>query len=67
MNGLKIKNSVSSLGIPKKPKIGAVSFEISLERPLACNNSTIENIATRYGNVLMQRSTAFLAPVTKQS
>ena len=35
VNGLKIKNSVSSLGIPKKPKMGAVSFEISLERPLA--------------------------------
>lgn len=67
VKGRSIKNSVSSLGIPRKPKAGAVSFEISLESPLAESSSTIENIATKYGNVFMHRSTAFLAPETKQS
>ena len=47
VNGLMIKNSVSSGGIPKKLNTGDAIVEMICESPLACNNSTIEKIATR--------------------
>ena len=67
VNGLKIKNSVSSLGIPKKLNTGEAAFESKEESPLMDNNSTTAKIATRYGKVLIHKSTALRAPVTKQS
>ena len=67
VNGRIIKNSVSSDGIPKIPKIGDASFEISKDNPLACKSSTIEKMATRYGKVLMQSSIACFAPETNES
>ena len=47
VNGLMIRNSVNSPGIPKTLKIGDAIPEIMEESPLACNNSTIEKIATK--------------------
>ena len=67
VNGLNIKNSVSWLGIPKKLNIGAMKPDMTDDKPLIDKSSTIAKIATRYGNVFMHKSTACLAPETKQS
>ena len=67
VNGRKIKNSVSSEGIPKKLNIGLNSWVKYAEIPLIDSNSTTAKIATRYGKVLMHKSTADLAPLTKHS
>ena len=67
VKGLIIKNSVSSLGMPNRLKIGDAKLDIIDERPLACNSSTIEKIATRYGKVFMHKSIDCLAPSTKDS
>lgn len=67
MKGLKIKNSVSSVGMPKKSNTGDANFAKIAEIPLIAKSSTMEKIATRYGNVPMQRSTELFAPETKQS
>ena len=47
VNGRIIKNSVSSLGIPKILNIGEARLEMTDERPLACKSSTIEKMATK--------------------
>ena len=47
VKGLMIKNSVSSLGIPKTLNIGEAIVEIAFDSPLACKSSTMEKIATR--------------------
>lgn len=67
VKGLSTKNSVSSDGMPRKLKTGAVNFVRKLEMPLIAKSSTTEKIATKYAKVLMHRSTAFLAPLTKHS
>ena len=47
VNGRKIRNSVSSEGIPKILKIGAAAFEIIADIPLIDKSSTTAKIATK--------------------
>ena len=65
--GRMTRKSTSSGGIPRNPKKGLKNVEMIVERPLILKSSTAINIATRYGNVEIQRSTELLAPEIKWS
>ena len=62
VNGRRIINSVSSVGMPKILKIGDAKFARTEDNPLIERSSTTAKIATKYGKVLMQRLTACFPP-----
>jgi len=65
VNGLSKTSSETSVGMPKKLKMGESKLIKTFASPLALNSATAHSIATMYGRISMHSEKAPLAPSIK--